>query len=316
MSAIVAENVSRRFGEVLAVDDVSLEVGPGEVVAVLGRNSAGKTTMLEMLEGYLAPSDGRVSVLGADPRRAPRQWRARIGVVLQSTSLDRELTVGDALSVFARLFAAPRPVAEVLELIGLERDAHMRIRQLSGGQRRRVDLGVAIIGRPELLFLDEPTTGLDPAARRGTWATVEELAGTGTTVVLTTHYMEEAQRLADRLVVLAGGRVVADATPDDLRASTARSTVRLPVRRGAPALRLPTALAPFPNDRDEFSSNSEEDSSPSELKLLVEAARLPVVLTALLDWAGANGIDLRGLEVAPPTIEDTYLALTARAPRK
>ena len=225
----MVKNLVRRFGDLTAVDDVSFEIEAGEVVALLGPNGAGKTTTLEILEGYLAPTGGRVSVLGADPRRAGRAWRGRIGVVLQSTSLDPQLTVRDALTVFSRLFARARPVGEVLELIGLDSDGAARIGQLSGGQQRRVDLGLGIVGRPELLFLDEPTTGFDPAARRNTWGIVEHLADEGTTVLLSTHQMEEAQRLADRLVILADGRIVADSPPGALRASMARSAIRLPL---------------------------------------------------------------------------------------
>ncbi len=297
MSAIVVEQLERRFGDLVAVDDFSFEIDAGEVVALLGPNGAGKTTTLEILEGYLAPTGGSVSVLGADPRRAGRAWRARIGVVLQSTSLDPQLTVRDALGVFARVFTRPRPVAEVLELIGLESDGGTAIGQLSGGQQRRVDLGLGIVGRPELLFLDEPTTGLDPAARRGTWRIIEQLADGGTTVLLSTHYMEEAQHLADRLLILADGRLVVDSPADSLRASMARSTVRLPLPTGMDLFDPPGVLAGH--------------LANGQLQLVLDSADLSSVLGQLLEWARANDIDLAGLEVAPPTLEDTYLELTA-----
>lgn len=296
MSAIVVERLEHRFGDLVALDDVSFEVDAGEVVALLGPNGAGKTTMLEILEGYLAPIAGSVSVLGAEPRRAGRAWRARIGVVLQSTSLDPQLSVRDALSVFSRVFARPRPVVEVLDLIGLEREARTPIGQLSGGQQRRVDLGLGIIGRPELLFLDEPTTGLDPAARRKTWRIVEHLADAGTTVLLSTHYMEEAQHLADRLLILASGRLVVDSRSDVLRASMARSTVRLPVPAGMVVSAPPSGLAGH--------------LSGGHLDLTVGSADLSSVLEQLLEWARANDLDLAGLEIAPPSLEDAYLALT------
>jgi ABC-2 type transport system ATP-binding protein len=296
MSAIVVEGLERRFGDLVAVDGVSFEIQAGEVVALLGPNGAGKTTTLEILEGYLAPTVGSVSVLGADPRTADRAWRARIGVVLQSTSLDPQLTVDDALKVFSRVFARPRPVAEVLELIGLESDARTAIGQLSGGQQRRVDLGLGIVGRPELLFLDEPTTGLDPAARRGTWRIVEHLADEGTTVLLSTHYMEEAQRLADRLLILADGRLVADSPCDAIRASLARSTVRLPIGAGVGLPDPPGMLAGHLAD--------------GQLELAVDSDALSVALEQLLEWARINDLDLAGLEVAPPSLEDTYLELT------
>ena len=277
MTAIAAEGLTRRFGEVVAVDDVSFAIGAGEVVALLGPNGAGKTTTLALLEGFLAPSAGRVAVLGAEPRRGGRRWRARIGLVLQSTSLDAELTAREALRVFAGLHADPVPVAEVLDLIDLADAADTRIGRLSGGQQRRVDLGLGLVGRPELLFLDEPTTGLDPEARRRTWAVVERLARGGTTVLLTTHAMDEAERLAGRLLVLADGRLVADATPDALRAASASATLRLPARLHA--------------DQRELVVHTDD-------------------ITATLEELVAQGIDLSGLEVAPPTLEDAYLELT------
>ncbi|HXP54374.1 MAG TPA: ABC transporter ATP-binding protein, partial [Streptosporangiaceae bacterium] len=199
MSAIVVEHLTKRFGDLIAVRNVSFDVPAGQVVAVLGPNGAGKTTLIEILEGFQAPDGGRVRVLGTDPRaggRAGQAWRARIGLVLQSTSLDRQLTVGEAVRLYGSLFERPVPVAEVLDLIGLAREAGTRIGALSGGQQRRVDLGLAVIGRPEVLFLDEPTTGLDPQARRGLWTVIQQLAATGTTVLMTTHYLDEAQRLA------------------------------------------------------------------------------------------------------------------------
>ena len=277
MTAIAAEGLTRRFGEVVAVDDVSFAIGAGEVVALLGPNGAGKTTTLALLEGFLAPSAGRVAVLGAEPRRGGRRWRARIGLVLQSTSLDADLTAREALRVFAGLHADPVPVAEVLDLIDLADAADTRIGRLSGGQQRRVDLGLGLVGRPEVLFLDEPTTGLDPEARRRTWAVVERLARGGTTVLLTTHAMDEAERLAGRLLVLADGRLVADATPDALRAASASATLRLPARLHA--------------DQRELVVHTDD-------------------ITATLEELVAQGIDLTGLEVAPPTLEDAYLELT------
>jgi ABC-2 type transport system ATP-binding protein len=198
MSVITVEQLHKAYGRLAALRDVSFEVAAGQVVALLGPNGAGKTTTMELLEGYQAPSGGVVRVLGSEPRRAGRAWRARVGLVLQSTSLDLQLTVREALGVYAGLFPRPWPVGELLELVDLAAEADTRIGQLSGGQRRRVDVGLGIVGRPELLFLDEPTTGLDPVARRQAWTAVERLTAAGTTVVLTTHYLEEAQRLADR----------------------------------------------------------------------------------------------------------------------
>jgi len=296
MSAIAVEGLRRCFGDFVAVDDLGFEVPAGEVVALLGPNGSGKTTTLEILEGYLAPSTGRVSVLGTDPRRAGRAWRARIGVVLQSTSLDPVLTVRGALTVFWRLYARARPVDEVLDLIGLNADADTRIGQLSGGQQRRVDLGLGLIGRPELLFLDEPTTGLDPAARRMSWAIIAELASEGTTVLLSTHYMDEAQHLADRLLVLDDGRLVADCTPAELRSCTATSRVRLPIPPSRSLGDLPATLA--------------GNRASGELDVLVDGADLAAVLGELLEWASANDVDVAGLQVVPPSLEDIYLRLT------
>jgi ABC-2 type transport system ATP-binding protein len=301
MSAIAVHGLTRRFDDLVALEDVRFEVDAGEVVALLGPNGAGKTTALEILEGYLAPTAGSVSVLGEAPRGAGRRWRARIGVVLQSTSLDPQLSVQDSLGAFSRLFAEPRPIEEMLELTGLEANAQTRIGQLSGGQQRRVDLALGIIGRPEVLFLDEPTTGLDPEARRGCWTIVKQLAAMGTTVLLSTHYMEEAQQLASRLLVLENGRLVADRTPDQLRASTFQSVVRLPIPPQTEFGDLPDRLAGH--------------LEPGQLKLLVPAGGLAGVLEQLLHWAQANELDLAGLEIAPPDLETTYLDLISQPHR-
>ncbi len=296
MSAIAVENLVRRFDDLVAVDHISFEVASGEVVALIGPNGAGKTTTLEILEGYLAATAGTVSVLGADPYGADRAWRARLGIVLQPPSLDLQLTVREGLSVFSGLFRRSRALPEVLDVIGLEHDADTRIGHLSGGQRRRVDLGLSIIGRPDLLFLDEPTTGLDPAARRRTWAVVEQLAAEGTTVVLTTHDMHEAHELAGRLLVLAGGRLIAAATPERLRAVSSHSIVRLPVPEGVDRADLPDALA---------------GRVGSEcLELAVDSADVGDVLDVVLGWARTHELDLAGLTVAPPSLEDGYLELT------
>ena len=188
----------------------------GEVFAFLGPNGAGKTTTVEILEGYRKRSGGEVSVLGEDPQRGGRAWRERIGIVLQSCRLDPYLTVRESLGLYAGYYRAPRPVDEVIELVGLDGKADARARRLSGGQQRRLDVGMALIGDPELLFLDEPTTGFDPSARRQAWETIAGLRDLGKTVFLTTHYMDEAQRLADRVMIIAGGEIVAAGTPEDL----------------------------------------------------------------------------------------------------
>ncbi len=293
MSAIVVDQLTKRFGGFAAVDGVTFEVPGGQLVAVLGPNGAGKTTTLEMLEGFLAPTSGTVRVLGTDPHRGDRRWRARIGLVLQSTSLDAEITVRDTLKVFAGLYPASRPVGEVLELVDLVDDAEARVGALSGGQRRRVDLAIGIIGRPEVLFLDEPTTGLDPEARRRAWIAVENLTTTGTTVVLTTHYIDEADYLANRLVLLAAGRIVADTTPEGLRARGGPATIRCRLDDAALA-DLPATLA---GHLDRHSRT-----------LVIRAEDVTAPLRELLDWAGRHHLDLAGLEVGPPSLEDAYLA--------
>jgi ABC-2 type transport system ATP-binding protein len=291
VSAIAVDRVSRRFGDVVAVDDLSFTVRRGEIVALLGPNGAGKTTTIELLEGFLAPSAGTVSVLGVDPRAGGGGWRARIGLVMQSTSLDAQLTVREELDAFARVFPRSRPVDEVLRLIDLEGAAATRIGRLSGGRQRLVDLGLGIVGLPEVLFLDEPTTGLDPAARRRIWDVIAELARGGTTVLLTTHYLEEAEALADRLLVLAHGRL--DATPDELRAAAETTIVRFPLRED---VRPPDELAAFVD---------------AERHEVVAPTRHPErLLRTLLDWACAEGVGLTGLEVGPPSLETAYLALT------
>jgi ABC-2 type transport system ATP-binding protein len=292
VSAIVVDGLSKRYGHFTAVQDVSFSVPSGQVTALLGPNGAGKTTTIEILEGFAAPTAGTVRVLGADPRAAGRAWRARIGLVLQSTSLDGQLSVAEALRLYGGLYPRPRPVGEVLEAIGLTADARTRIGALSGGQRRRVDLGIAIIGRPEMLFLDEPTTGLDPEARRRIWATVADLTAEGGTVLLTTHYLDEAQHLASRIIVLADGRVAADATPDELRALGGVPVIRY--RLPQPAPDLPPSLA----------------RHVSGGKLALPSADLTADLATLVEWARARGVDLTGLEVGPPSLEDAYFAVT------
>jgi ABC-2 type transport system ATP-binding protein len=294
VSAIVVERLTKYFGDFAAVDGVSFEVTGGQLVAVLGPNGAGKTTTLEMLEGFLAPTSGTARVLGVDPHRGDRRWRGRIGLVLQSTSLDAELTIRDTLSVFAGLYSRPRAVGEVLELVDLADDAEARVGALSGGQRRRVDVAIGIIGRPEVLFLDEPTTGLDPEARRRAWTAVENLTTTGTTVVLTTHYIDEAERLADRIILLAGGKVVADTTPEGLRSLGGPPSVRYRLPDNAPRDDLPTSLVPH--------------LGPQAQVLVVRADNLIGPLRDLIGWAEHHHLDLSSLEVGPPSLEDAYLA--------
>jgi ABC-2 type transport system ATP-binding protein len=269
------------YGATEAVRGIDLEVERGEVFAFLGPNGAGKTTTVEILEGYRKRSGGEVSVLGEDPQRAGREWRERIGIVLQSGRLDPYLTVRESLDLYAGYFRNPRPTADVIALIGLEGKADERTGRLSGGQQRRLDVGMALVGDPELLFLDEPTTGFDPSARRQAWDVIAGLRDLGKTVFLTTHYMDEAQRLADRVTIIAAGQIVARGTPEDLgERQSAETTIR-------------------------YRSNGSET---------VLQTTTPVrTLHELTAKALAGGEQLEGLEVTRPSLEDVYLELTAEA---
>jgi ABC-2 type transport system ATP-binding protein len=269
------------YGRTHAIRGIDLQVERGEVFAFLGPNGAGKTTTVEILEGYRKRSGGEVEVLGADPQSAGREWRERIGIVLQSSRLDPYLTVRESLELFAGYYRQPLPVDRVIALVGLERQAEERARKLSGGQQRRLDVGLALIGDPELLFLDEPTTGFDPSARRQFWDVVAGLRELGKTVFLTTHYMDEAQRLADRVTIIAAGRVVARGTPADLGARDS----------GATTIR--------------YRADGRE--------IAVETTDPVKTLHELTGAALAKGEDLEGLEVTKPTLEDVYLELTASA---
>jgi len=275
---ISIRGLRKSYGEVEAVRGVDLEVSRGEVFAFLGPNGAGKTTTVEILEGYRRRDGGELSVLGEDPERAGREWRERIGVVLQSGRLEPYLTVAESLALYAGYYRAPRPVADVIEAVGLAGKADERTGRLSGGQQRRLDVGMALVGDPELLFLDEPTTGFDPEARRGAWEVIAGLRELGKTVFLTTHYMDEAQRLADRVAIIAGGEIVARGTPEDLGDRESRP-VRISYREGGRAVELETTT--------------------------------PVrTLNELTGRALAEGRELERLEVSRPSLEDVYLELT------
>jgi ABC-2 type transport system ATP-binding protein len=295
VSAIVVKDLVKRYGGFTAVDNVSFEAAEGQVTALLGPNGAGKSTTIEILAGFQAPTSGIVRVLDASPRTRSRSWRARIGLILQTTSLDAQLTVTEALTLFGALYPSPRRVGEVLDVIDMTGDARTKIGALSGGQRRRVDLGIAVIGQPEVLFLDEPTTGLDPEARRRLWSVIENLTIGGSAVLLTTHHMDEAQHLASRVIVLADGRVAADASPDALRAMGGVPVIRYRLPASAP--RLPAPLA------------EHVDSARHELSL--PSADVTADLAVLVQWARENYVDLTGLEIGPPSLEDAYLALTS-----
>jgi ABC-2 type transport system ATP-binding protein len=296
MTAVVTEGLTKMYGDLAALNGVSFEVPDGQCVAMLGPNGAGKTTTIEILEGFLAPTGGSARVLGSDPRRGGRGWRARIGLVMQSTSLDGELSVRDLLATFGAQYPNPLAVPEALEMVGLADEADIQFGTLSGGQQRRVDVAVGIIGRPEILFLDEPTTGLDPEARRHLWAGIENLVATGMTVLLTTHYMEEASQLADRLIVISEGEILADTTPGELRSRGGQVVVRCPLPPSAPVGSLPARLADgFDHERPAITVRTDD---------------VTAVLRDLIGWADAHHLDLDGLEVGPPSLEDAYLAIT------
>ncbi|MBW8059820.1 MAG: ABC transporter ATP-binding protein [Solirubrobacterales bacterium] len=295
---ISIRGLRKSYGDIEAVRGIDLDVQPGEIFAFLGPNGAGKTTTVEILEGYRKRGGGEVTVLGEDPEKAGRAWRERIGIVLQSGRLDPYLTVRESLDLYAGYYSEPRPVDEVIELVGLEGKAEARASVLSGGQQRRLDVGMALIGDPELLFLDEPTTGFDPSARRHAWDTIAGLRDLGKTVFLTTHYMDEAQRLADRVTIIARGEVVVQGTLENLGDRESRpATVSFRLPDGVAASELPGQVAAV----DGGATVSLSTTTPV------------ATLNELTGWAIERGLDLEGLEVTRPTLEDIYLSLTAEA---
>jgi len=292
--AIEVRGLRKSYGDVEAVRGIDLAVDVGEVFALLGPNGAGKTTTVEILEGYRQRSAGEVSVLGHDPAKHERAFRRRIGIVLQSTGVDPYLTVRETVELFAAYYPRPRNVDEVLEVVGLTEKRDVRVLKLSGGQQRRLDVAIALAGDPELLFLDEPTTGFDPGARRNAWEIVRNLTALGKTVFLTTHYMDEAQNLANRVAVIATGEIVAEGPPSTLGGRDLAGTLirfRLPDGAGD----LPAAARDAVRTARGF-----ELSSPDATRILHE----------LTGWALERGIELESLEVTRPTLEDVYLQLT------
>ncbi len=281
MSAIDVRGLRKSYGRREVLHGLDFTVEEGEVFALLGPNGAGKTTTVEILEGYRRRDAGEVRVLDVDPARAGRDFRARVGIVLQSSAVYPALSVRETLELFAGYYPVPRDPAEVLEVVGLAEEEKTRVRALSGGQLRRLDLGLALVGDPDLIFLDEPTTGFDPAARRRAWETIRGLRALGKTILLTTHYMEEAQSLSDRLAFVRDGRIVATGSPRDLLAAAGAVEIR-------------------------FRRNGKE--------IVIDTDEPTRVLHELTAQALADGVDLEGLEVHRRTLEEVYLEVTREEP--
>jgi ABC-2 type transport system ATP-binding protein len=281
MPAVAVTDLHKSYDSFEALRGISFEIHAGEVFGLLGPNGAGKTTTVEILEGYRRPDAGDVSVLGVDPQEAGHEWRERIGVVLQSAAMYQTLSVAESLELFAGYYRKPMDVDRVIELVGLGEKRNARVRTLSGGQKRRLDLGLGLVGDPEVLFLDEPTTGFDPAARRAAWEVIRSLRSLGKTILLTTHYLDEAEQLSDRVAVLRQGRIAAIGQPADLSA-------------GAPATEI------------RYRKGGEE--------VVVTTHEPTRVLHELTTEALAEGRELEGLTVRRPTLEEIYLSLTAEEP--
>jgi ABC-2 type transport system ATP-binding protein len=297
MAAIEVRRLRKTYGPIVAVDDLSFDVQAGEVYALLGHNGAGKSTTVEILEGHRDRTAGDVSVLGTDPRHGGRDMRDRVGIVLQASGIENELYVGEAVELYRACYRRRREVDDVLDLVGLAELAGQRIGTLSGGQRRRIDLALGIVGRPELLFLDEPTTGFDPAARRRSWELISDLCGEGTTVLLTTHYLDEAEHLADRVGVLKAGRLIAEGTPADLIRTETETRVSFDLPDGITAAELGDALP--------------SGASIVEARVEFSTKKPTAAVAALTGWAVARGLELAELSVTRPTLEDVFLDLVA-----
>ena len=298
--AVEVDDLRKSYGETEAVRGVSFEVRRGEVFCLLGPNGAGKTSIVEILEGYRRRTSGDVRVLGLDPADGSRALREQVGIVLQQCGVQPELSVAELIEMYGRYYARRRPVDEVIELVGLTEKRDERAKELSGGQRRRLDLALALVGDPELIFLDEPTTGFDPAARRHAWETIRSLCQLGKTIFLTTHFMDEAQYLADRVAVMRAGEIIAAGRPDELGGRDARPAeirFRLPAGCTLSDLpRFPAASCGLEGDR-----------------VLIVTAEPVVVTHALTGWALERELALAGLSITQPTLEDIYLELTQGA---
>lgn len=293
MAAISVRNLRKRYGDTTAVDDLTFTVGEGEVVALLGPNGAGKTTTVEILEGHRMRDGGDVRVLDFDPATGGRAFRERIGIVLQEAGIEEPFSVREVIDLYRGMYPRRRDTEELIELVGLTAKRDDRVKTLSGGQRRRLDLALGLVGDPDLIFLDEPTTGFDPSARRKAWDLVSALRGLGKTVLLTTHYMDEAQHLADRVVVVADGRIIAEGRPDELGA---RSQARTKI-----SFRAPVDSAELPQVGDGIEAVGD---------LIEVMTGTPTRdLHQLTSWALDRGTELTGLQLTRPSLEETYLEL-------
>lgn len=293
MTVVSVENLTKRYDDVEAVRGVDFVLEEGEVFALLGPNGAGKTTIVEILEGYRHLTSGTVDVLGFDPSKNRRGFKERIGIVLQESSVERELSVREAIDTYGRVYPNRRDTNDLIGIVGLEEKADARVKTLSGGQKRRLEVALGIVGDPDLIFLDEPTTGFDPSARRQAWEVIGNLADLGKTILLTTHYMDEAQNLADRVAVIDHGVIVAEGTPDTLGGrAAARTQVRFSLSDQAVDT-LPVAPAAVDGALVEYHTDD-----PTAL------------LHTLTRWAVERGTSLSGLTVARPSLEDIYLELT------
>ena len=295
VSAITVQGLRKQYGQLAAVDGLDFEVGEGEIFCMLGPNGAGKTTTVEILEGHRDRTAGTVQVLGYDPATGGREFRERIGIVLQEAGVDEDFSVRELVTLYRGMYPRRRDPDELIELVGLSDKADARVKTLSGGQRRRLDLALGLVGDPDLLFLDEPTTGFDPSARRRAWGLVDNLRTLGKTVLLTTHYMDEAQHLADRVAVVAQGRLIALGTPEQLRAQQGDAAMI--------GFRLPADVAA--GELPELGRDVHVDGP----QVSVRTATPTAALATLTAWADARDIELESLQLSRPTLEDVYLRL-------
>jgi ABC-2 type transport system ATP-binding protein len=297
-TAVEVSDLRKSYGPVQAVRGISFAVAEGEVFALLGPNGAGKTTTVEILEGFRKRDSGRISVLGFDPAMGDRRLKQQIGVVLQTTGVDPYLTVAETVDMFRGYYPRPRARDEVIRLVGLEDKSSTRVTRLSGGQKRRLDVAIALAGDPRLLFLDEPTTGFDPGARRNAWEVIKGLAELGKTIFLTSHAMDEVQYLADRVVIIAEGRIVAEGTPDSLMGRKQADTL-IRFRVDPRTIELPDSLRAMARVNGESVELETKDATRT--------------LHQLTSWAVEKGVDLDGLQVTRPSLEDVYLEITREA---